>query len=72
MDKESAEKDLDDLRLLHPQENLTELTQDRSVLEEEVQTNAALIDSCTGSDGATDDDDVCVISEELYQPSHRK
>ena len=38
------EKDLDDLRL-HPQENLTELTQDRSVWrkKEEVQTNAALI-----------------------------
>ena len=41
MDK-NLEKDLDKLKL-HPQENLTELTQDRPAWRKMVQTNAALI-----------------------------
>ena len=52
---QNLEKDLDDLRL-HPQENLTELTQDRSVWTKRCKQTLRCADSCTGSDGATDDD----------------
>ena len=54
MEKESGERPIDDLRL-HPQENLTELTQDISVCGGR-GANKHCADACTGSDGATDDE----------------
>ena len=51
-------EDLDDLRLLYPQENLTELmTQDIDLFGGGRGANKrCAVDSCTGSDGATDDE----------------